>query len=317
MESFKPTKEDAGIKELLDIERVNEEINEKRIKLEDFRGHKHFSEQEIDKDIKTCETLQHKFEDRRNSQTEEQQRQSERGSSAEFAFRNVMENYGWLAEKVKMIVTSQYDDFVRGIDSIAEIDINEERSEHLGFSIDFATGTNDIGEKLRRTFDDIDLGYTPAVKYFESEKTGQIKNFKLPRIVVGAGHESLERLVSYRFEIMNGSAITESVKNEITEDPFRFVLFGEIQAQLSVFINRLEKVIVEAGKQNRPEIVERAKDSLLIHKNALAVIQKLAEEAGADIKTIQQHIRGDAFAMQMSKDLSLLSFTPIDLDRKH
>ncbi|MFA6553973.1 MAG: hypothetical protein WCS89_00495 [Candidatus Paceibacterota bacterium] len=315
MESFKST-EEAGVKELLDIEKVNEEIDEKRIKLESFRGHKHFSEQEIDKDIKTCDVLKHKFENRRNSQNEERREQSERGLAAEFAFRNVMENYGWLAEKVKMIVTSQYDDFVRGIDSVAQIEIDPKHSEHLGFAIDFATGTNDIGEKLRRTFDDIDLGYTPAVKYFESEKTGQVKNFKLPRIVVGAGHESLERLVSYSFEIMNGSAITESVRNEIKEDPFRFVLFGEIQAQLSVFINRLEKVIVEANKQNKQEIMERATTSLEVHKNTLAVIQKLAEEAGADIKTIQQHIRGDAFAMQMSKDLSLLSFTPIDLDRK-
>ncbi len=307
---------DSHVDQIADVETMTEEIERKRVDPEEFRGHPFYTEAEIDQDIDKSAKLHDIFEQKRQTHTEEQKAQFERGIAAEFSLRHAIENYGWLGENVNMIIASQYDDYVRGIDSIAQIILGPERFEHLGFAIDFATGTEDVGNKLRRTFDSIDNGYTPSVKYFNSERTGKLKNFKVPRLVIGAGRESLEKLANLSMEIMNGSGIAESVKDEIRQDPFRFVLFGEIEAQLSVFINRFTKVIEKARAEKRYDIEKRALASQRAHETALRTIQELAKQSGADVKTISKHIRGDNFAEKMGMALSALSLTPIEFKKK-
>ncbi len=296
---------------ILDAEAIMQETDRARIDMSSFRGAKFYDTDEIDADLHQCQELHQRFEDEREHYTPEKRAQFERGLAAEYTFRHAIEEYGWLADDVNVIVTSEYDDYVGGIDTIAQIIMGAERFEHLGFAIDFATGTDDVGKKIRRTFDSLDQGFTPRVKYFDSEKTGKLKNFKVPRIVIGASPETLERLATYSSEIMSGSGIAEASREEIRRDSFRAVLFGEIQAQLSVFIHRIEKVITQARTEKRADILERATSSLVTHRKALAVIQELAADAGIDLGAIQKHIRGDVFAVSMAQALSLLSQTPI------
>lgn len=294
---------------LANAEAVAKDIEQRRIKLQSFKGHKFYDDAEIDKDIKRCEELEAIFH---KDISEEQNERHVMGQAAEYTFRSAMEKYAWLAENIKMLVTSQYDDYVRGIDSIAQIDLGPSKFEHLGFAVDFTTDPDKAGEKLRRTFDDLDQGRTAAVKYFQSEKTGMLKNFKVPRLVIGAGQESLERLSAYASEILNGSAISESVEQEIRNDPFKMVLLGEIQAQLSVFINRLKKVIEKANSENRSLIAIRAKNALQIHIQALQTVQHLTAQSEIEIKDIAKHVQGDRFAQAIGSALSLLSHTPIE-----
>lgn len=301
---------------ILNAETIIAETDKARIDMDSFRNAKFYEVDEVDADLQQCQEISDKILSERSNYTPERRAQYERGLAAEYTFRHAIEKYGWLAKEVNVIVTSEYDDFVRGIDSIAQIITGLDKLEHLGFAIDFATGSEDVGNKIRRTFDAIDQGFTPSVKYFESEKTGKLKNFKVPRIVIGSGSETLERLATYSSEIMGGSSASDSAKEAIRNDPFRAVLFGEIEAQLSVFINRLQKVVDQAKREKRDEIEQRAKSSLDIHKKALTVVQELAKEAGITMEMIQKHIRGDLFANKMGQALSILSLTPIEFRAK-
>jgi hypothetical protein len=301
---------------ILDAETIIKETDKKRINIDSFRGSKFYEVDEIDADLHQCQEIDSRIKSERKNYTPEKRAQYERGLAAEYTFRNAIEKYGWLADQVNLIVTSEYDDFVRGIDSIAQIITGLDKFEHLGFAIDFATGSEDVGNKIRRTFDAIDQGFTPSIKYFESEKTGKLKNFKVPRIVIGSGPETLERLATYSSEVMNSSDAADSAKKSIREDPFRAVLFGEIEAQLSVFINRLQKVVDQAKKEKRDDIEHRANSSLVMHKKALTIVQELAKKAGINMETIQKNIRGDLFAVKMGQALSVLSLTPIEFRGK-
>ncbi len=299
------------------IEAIKEETRRERIDPNNFREAGLFDEREIEADCIACGRLEDEFEERNKKLDEDQRIKVERGLTAEYTFRHAIQEYGWLAEKINLTIASQYDDFVRGIDAIAEIKTEKGHSEHLGLAIDFASGAEDVGNKIRKTFDSIDLGYSPSVKYFKSSDLGKQKNFRVPRIVIGACPETLARLSEYSMEIMNKSGLSESVKQQLREDSFQFVLLGEITAQLSVFCNRLNKVIEQAQVENRTDIEKRAKVSFTIHENALHTILGIIKEKKVDIATIQKHIRGDIFATKMGTSLSMLSLTPIDFSHDH
>ncbi len=306
---------DPALQGLLDIEKISDEMEERRIKPEKFKGHPHFDSDEIDRDLRRCEELKQLFRQANEKEGPHKKEQSERGLTAEFVFRRALEEYGWLSDKLKMILTSTFDDFENGIDSVAQIELGPSRYEHIGFAVDFAASRSDVGQKLSRCFDEIDSGRSARVKYFDSEKTGQLRNFKVPRIVVGAGQENLDRLVSYSAEMINDSGEAGSIKEKIKADPYRFVLFGIIEAQLSVFIGRLSKVIDKMRQaKHLPVAIAGAQRTLDMYRQTLATILQLAEEAGIDSGTIQKHIRGDKFAMEIARDLSILSRTPIDLN---
>jgi hypothetical protein len=314
MEKIPNFNEAEEIKTLAPIEIIKEEAARERIDPTEFEGL--FTREEIEADMENCVRLSNIFKEDSLQAGPEQLAALERGEAAEYTFRHAIEDYGWLAEKISVTVASLYDDYVRGIDAIAEIPRGTKPSQHLGFAIDFASSADDVGNKLRRTFDSIDLGYTSSVKYFESESLGKQTNFKIPRVVVGAGPESLERLVSYSQEIMKDSSVSDEVKRQLREDAFQYVVLGEITAQLSVFCNRLEKVIAKSKAEKKPDITRRAEVSLEIHSEALQTMISIITEKGVDMGTIQKHVRGDAFAAKMGTALSQLSLTPITLEEQ-
>ncbi|MDD5165372.1 MAG: hypothetical protein PHG25_02435 [Candidatus Pacebacteria bacterium] len=300
---------------LKDIEAQAEKITESRINPLDFKGHPFFKDEEIEDDLRRCQEKEIKIADQRLQLTPEQLLEIERGVSAEYTFRQALENHGWLADKVTTIVASQFDDYFKGIDSIAQIDLGPGRYEHIGFALDFSTSIEDLGNKLRHTFDAIDKGYSPSVKYFDSEKTGKLKNFRVPRIVIGGSKEVFHRLAEYT---ENKEAVPSSgnkTQYTIEEDPFKHIVFGEIIAQLSTFCNRLEKVIKQAQVQRLGDVEKRATESLAMHMNSLKIIQELAKERGSTMDVISKSIRADQFAVKMGTALSALSLTPIELKK--
>ncbi len=300
------------IEELRDIDRMTDETERLRVNILEFRGKGLHDDSTIDKDFEKCEKKHAKIITDKNNLNGESLKNYERGQRAEYVFRHAIQDFGWLADKVNMIIASQFDDYFRGIDSIAQIPVGAEEFEHIGFAVDFATSVEDIGKKLRQTFDSIDNGYTPTVKYFNSKHTGKKVDFRVPRIVIGAGSETLERLTDYSKEILNKSGIAESSKEDISNDVFQFVLFGEIMAQLGTFINRLKSVVEQAKKTHRSDIEKRAHESLDIHEKTMQTVMKLAQDKKIDMPMIQKHIRGDSFAVKMAPALVALSHTSID-----
>jgi len=317
MKNFENASGGTAVQENINVKAIMEEIRKERIDPAGFKITKLYDDAEIEADLEVCRNLEDGFNEQSKNADEEHRSRVERGLAAEYTFRHAIEKYGWLTGKINLTIASQYDDYLRGIDAIAEITYKAGHSEHLGLAIDFASGADDVINKLQKTFDSLDLGYSPSVKYFESSELGKQKNFKVPRIVIGAGPESLTRLVEYCGKIMNKSDITESIKQKLQKDDFHYVLLGEMTAQLSVFCNRLDKVISQAHTEKRNDIDKRAQVSLTIHKKALQTMLELIKEQGVDMMTIRKHIRKDTFAIKMGSALSALSLTPIDFSREH
>ncbi len=293
------------------IEAISKEYGDKSIKLESFRGHQYFDDEEINRDLESCRKKKADIEARRAKMSPRELEQLNTGVMAEYAFRHAIADYGWLAPKVNVIISSLYDDYFWGIDSIAQIVEGEDKYEHIGFAMDFGTSLEDIGTKLAHTFDSLDNGFCPSAKYFDSEPTGKLKKFKLPRMVVGAGPETLERLISYSDEILAGSAISDKAKHEIKGDGYRYVLFGIMLAQIEVFCARLQTVIDKARVEKRPDIGKRAETTLKIHEKARRTLKKLALDSGVTAELMQKHLRGDSYAGRMRGALQALSLTPI------
>ncbi|MEK7610055.1 MAG: hypothetical protein AAB470_02980 [Patescibacteria group bacterium] len=300
------------VEELRDTDAITDETERLRTGMSIFKGAGLNEDVDIENDIQKCEKKQSIILEEKKNLTGEALENYKRGQRAEYVFRHAIQDFGWLADKVNMIIASQFDDYFRGIDSIAQIPVGKEGLEHIGFAMDFATSVEDIGKKLRQTFDSIDNGYTPTVKYFDSKHTGKKVDFRVPRIVIGAGSETLERLINYSKEILNKSGIAESCREAISNDVFQFVLFGEIIAQLGTFVNRLKSVVEQAKKTHRPDIEKRAYESLDIHEKAMQTVMKFAQDKKIDMSMIQKHIRGDSFAVKMAPALVALSHTSID-----
>ncbi len=309
--SFESVASDTVERHLEDTLDMISEMDGRRIKLEDFHGVKFIEEQQIHDDQIVVDKLEAKFNKDPQRMSQEELRQFEIGNAAEYTFVHALEEAQWLAPKVNAIVTSKYDDYVRGIDTVAQIDLGEGRFEHLGFAIDFGTSKDDIGKKLLKTLDSIDRGSCPSVRYFNSPKTGKLKEFKLPRVIVGAGQESLNRLVDYSKEILNKTGVSQEASESLKTDPFKYVMLGEILSQLDFCIHRLEKVVEQYKGGIDMHKLQRAEKALEIHRNALSSLNDIMSSMGVTLEDIQKHVKGDSYAIEMAGAISKLSPLPI------
>ncbi len=79
----------------------------------------------------------------------------------------------WLGREAKVVPTSHYDDYINGVDALAEIHSQSEGGQHLGLAIDVTLSKNEdtIVKKLDHIKNQIIKGNAPAkVKYFCWEK---------------------------------------------------------------------------------------------------------------------------------------------------
>jgi len=247
--------------ELTDIERILDEIESERIKLEDFRGTGIVPDEEIDRDLERCRAKEGQIAETNRNISAERREQLEHGHEAEYTLRHCIQDFGWLAPEVHVLITSQFDDYFYGVDSVAQIILDPEHFENLGLAVDFASSQAEVGAKLQKTFESLDQGYATSIKYFDSDVTGKATGVRVPRLVIGAGSGAITRMANYCSEIMSGSGMAEKSRQAITQDAFRYVLYGEILAQLGTFCDRLNKVIAQARAQRRHEISTRAEDS--------------------------------------------------------
>jgi hypothetical protein len=105
------------------------------------------------------------------------------------------ESSEWLGSNVVLIKTSDYDDFVNGVDAVAEYD-NEEGVSRVAMAID-VTFNHDVQKKISKIKSNIEEGNLTKVKYFESELEdirGEIKN--IPHIILGADVDTVRELTN-------------------------------------------------------------------------------------------------------------------------
>ncbi len=291
-----------------------------RIKLEEFYGQPKFTKEEIDADIKRCGDAR-LFFDRKNHEhgdIELMEKMLDKGKRAEVVLRKGITT-GWIKAKVEVVDTSEYDDYFNHIDEILDIELEDEGSDHLGLSIDFATSNSDVELKLKDIFELLDKGEMSKIKYFKTTSRGLDKDVRMPRIIIGASSGTVDRLSSLEEDIDYHTKSEKDSAEAIKKDVFKYVLFGEILAQLSVFCNRLDKVvkILERNPGIRSNEYRNAVATLDVYRKSLDKIRIIQEKSGASMDKIKTHIRGDITATHIGQSLGKLADMPVGNFKDH
>ncbi len=130
------------------------------------------------------------------------------------------------------IKTSEFDDYVNGVDMVLEYQRADNPASHIGLGVD-VTFSNNLERKLAKIKEEIAKGTLASVKYFDSPNShvrGQLK--KIPKGVVGFDLDAMKRISDYR------QAYGEMPKN----DPLRSVAFHQLGMQMRTFADYAEKI---------------------------------------------------------------------------
>lgn len=218
------------------LEKVNHHKNLISPKEENFT--ELYSREEIDRDIAHVARLKIKFSETNNEQshlTESIERMKRVSDIYEGVIVEQAEQNAWFGENVSFYYTSEYDDYVNGVDGIAEFFDPENKDKdknHLAMSFDivFSKHADRVQEKLEKTKKMIDNGELATVKYFEDDDGNQ-KSLKAPRIILGTRLISAEKLID-----LWGSKKPDKNK-QLAEHPIQIKLLLETYLQAYHFHN--------------------------------------------------------------------------------
>jgi len=210
------------------------ELEATRINPIDFRGVTGCEDVDIVKDVQVVQAKEVEFAEKAAQLRITEKSIYDDSKLVESLLCSCIRESDWLGDGAQVILASLYDDFFRGVDTIAELKGTEPEGRHVGFSIDFTMSPDMIAAKLTKTIKIISDGFTPSVKYFDSPSMGKIKNFKMAKVVLGADYPSIKRLADAYVEAhASGKPVSEVLAN----DPIQFVLLDEIRGQLQALRN--------------------------------------------------------------------------------
>jgi hypothetical protein len=99
----------------------------------------------------------------------------------------------WLGDSVTVLKSTEYDDYINGVDMIAEWMEGGQESQVLALAVDVTSGTDAIRKKMERIRREIDSGSLGTIKYFAtSDGTFRGQRLLVPRVVIGASHETIK-----------------------------------------------------------------------------------------------------------------------------
>lgn len=149
------------------------------------------------------------------------------------------------------IKTSEYDDFINGVDAVLEYSNNA--IAHIGLGIDVSYSRANIQDKVAGIKSEIDAGTLALVEYFESEKSGNFGHLRhIPRVVV----------------VMDLPVIADLHKTDSASfHPIKHAVLMQIFIQLSTMHSYAQEI--------KPKVAERIKRPLVL---ITALIQKLGTE---------------------------------------
>lgn len=200
-------------------------LTENEIKLERFAGL--YDENVLAHDIEKVERLKKRFE-----------------PSPSKAYADIFEaivcEHGelseWFGSGCEIIKTSLFDDYVNGVDMIAEIKGEHQGFSHLALGIDVTFGSKDLREKFIPIRTGIDKGSLGEIKYFYSDRQHYRAHLeKVPQVVVGVEIEQLKNLALLWMNRKN---------KELSRHPAQMTILEEIALQLETFeryANKSEK----------------------------------------------------------------------------
>jgi hypothetical protein len=134
----------------------------------------------------------------------------------------------WLGRSARTIKTSQYDDYVNGVDLMVEFEHDDRFVSHLGLGVDVTFGTASMEKKFARIREEIAAGKLGTVKYFASEQSphkGMYQN--LPRVIVGVERDHVVELAARWMD--------PRLRAGLKDHPVQAILIDEIAAELEYF----------------------------------------------------------------------------------
>ncbi len=187
---------------------------------------------------------------------------------------------GWFGDDVTIILPSLFDDYFRGVDAIAEFAKDKKDPKHMALSMDFTIQKDEIAKKMLRNFEFLQKGVIPSVKYFESPLTGQRKNMWMPKVILSADYDKLQRIKDEYVELTLAGRKDEA-KQILGKDPVQLIFLDEIRAQLNAYTKICYEVLNN----------KRAGD---LHKKANEIFLEILAKKGLTPEALKAAGRGDA-----------------------
>jgi hypothetical protein len=242
-------------------ERAEEKIFTSRPNLDDFSAL--YSEKEILEDKERVSFLKDKFNE---MITPSQERTNKVGAVFEAIVIDEAESSEWLGSGAILYPASQYDDFMNGVDAVAEFKKEENESDFLALAMDvtFSSDIENIEKKINRVLKSVKDGVLTSLKYFVDENGNQSK-MEVPRVVIGAEAAMVGELM--QLWNMKNSAIEENrkkAKSTLGQHIFQTKMLLEIEMQLKGY----GKFAKDHGQ---PEIAD-------LYENALRIIEDVIIE---------------------------------------
>jgi len=196
---------------------------------------------------------------------------------------NLIENY-WIPERFYFTETSEFDDWVNGVDSVMEF----ERKPEKGAIIDFTTSADKekIRDKMIKITEKIEAGTLFEIKYFKSQKEPvQYSHLKMvPALIVGIAPFTLRELCDL---------YSKKEKKKIENHWFKYGLFDQILAQIEYY----KKYILEPRRKNYQ--LEKANLMAQKYEELKKAIEDLKENPLHDL--IQKGVRISSFRKKSEK----------------
>lgn len=191
-----------------------------KISLNDFYGIR--NKEELEKDETEVLRLKKIFAE---NQTEDLEEAQKFGTIFEALIHHHGEMSNWFGENSHTIKTSDYDDYINGIDEILETNKEDQEVSHLALAID-ATTNYTTYEKLKSIWENLKNGHLTDVKYFKSENSDKTELHKVPKVVVTSSNKKIREIMS----------LWNNNKNmEIAEHPIQFDILDQIKTQLEIY----------------------------------------------------------------------------------
>ncbi len=206
--------------------------------------------------------------------------------AAEYLLGNMIEDYDWMGSGTLMIRTSKYDDYVGGIDAVAEF----QDAKHLGMALDFTINSAAV-EKVGRIKREIDQGTIPEVRYFKSVNyKGELK---VARIVITLDRTVIDDVMEKKlgeenaFRQMNSEEVDPSSRERykmkrresreaLSTHPLQIDILRQIILQLNAYSDYAKSVAIRS-----PELAEASEKFVVLYeevkRNILAIYNQKKE----------------------------------------
>lgn len=160
---------------------------------QDGKGGGLYSEQEVEANKEAVRDMKKKFD---LQDSIENRQKLIKATVAEGLIYRGISKYGWFPG-AKAIKTCEYDDYVNGIDLMAEFGGDGQSPQNvMGLMIDVTFSGRALEKKFARIEQEIEEGHLASIKYFHSKNNPRFMGrfSDVPRVVVGMQHTLVEQL---------------------------------------------------------------------------------------------------------------------------